>query len=910
MFFLIWGIKFLHSTNVSIMNFKQKIYFFSQTKTDGDQSMPEILGGKGANLAEMCKLGLPVPPGFTLATRLCNDFLKNKKLSLSLKKNIKKHVKKTEGVVGASFGGKNPLLLSVRSGAPVSMPGMMETVLNVGLTSKTIPHLIVRSGSERFAYDSYRRLIMMYADVVMEKALGLNKSNTEVRIKMENLLKEMKKKKKYKDDSSVSAKHWKELSFKYLALIKKDFGVEFPDDPYSQLFGAIEAVFSSWNGKRAQEYRAFENIPDAMGTAVSVQAMVFGNLGEGCGTGVAFTRNPSTGENKFYGEWLQNAQGEDVVAGTRTPHPILAESGLKNSLEKTMPAAFLELDRTRKQLEKHFDDMQDIEFTIQDHKLWMLQTRTGKRTGIAAVKIATDMVGERLISKKTALSRVCPNQIYESLLKNIEPDSLVEEKALGAGLPAGPGASCGAVVFSAEKAEELGRAGKSVILVREETSPEDIRGMHYSDGILTSRGGLTSHAALVARGWGKSCVVGCQTLHINKNMLSGSVGDTKIKEGDWITLSGSTGEIFKGRLPLFQNPLSRSGPLNELLSWADHTRKLKIRTNADTPEDCKKALGFGAEGIGLCRTEHMFFDEKRVRGFRKMILSDDKKSRVSHLANLLPFQTKDFYNILKVMESKPVTVRLLDPPLHEFITIQDKEVELLALDLKQTKSSVLARIEFLKESNPMLGHRGCRLGISYPEITEMQARALLGAGMKLKKEGFNPNIEIMIPLVSHINEFVNQKNVVDGVYKELLGARGVSLKYRVGTMIEVPRACLIAEEIAQHADFFSFGTNDLTQTTFGFSRDDTGSFFESYFESNILPGDPFEKIDKDGVGRLMSIAVSGGRKTKKTISIGICGEHGGEPDSIRFCSELGLNYVSCSPFRIPIARLAAAQVEL
>ena len=910
MFFLIWGIKFLHSTNVSIMNFKQKIYFFSQTKTDGDQSMPEILGGKGANLAEMCKLGLPVPPGFTLATRLCNDFLKNKKLSLSLKKNIKKHVKKTEGVVGASFGGKNPLLLSVRSGAPVSMPGMMETVLNVGLTSKTIPHLVVRSGSERFAYDSYRRLIMMYADVVMEKALGLNKSNTEVRIKMERLLKEMKKKKKYKDDSSVSAKHWKELSFKYLALIKKDFGVEFPDDPYSQLFGAIEAVFSSWNGKRAQEYRAFENIPDAMGTAVSVQAMVFGNLGEGCGTGVAFTRNPSTGENKFYGEWLQNAQGEDVVAGIRTPHPILAESGLKNSLEKTMPAAFLELDRTRKQLEKHFDDMQDIEFTIQDHKLWMLQTRTGKRTGIAAVKIATDMVGERLISKKTALSRVRPNQIYESLLKNIEPDSLIGAKALGAGLPAGPGASCGAVVFSAEKAEELGRAGKSVILVREETSPEDIRGMHYSDGILTSRGGLTSHAALVARGWGKSCVVGCQTLHINKNMLSGSVGDTKIKEGDWITLSGSTGEIFKGRLPLFQNPLSRSGPLNELLSWADHTRKLKIRTNADTPEDCKKALGFGAEGIGLCRTEHMFFDEKRVRGFRKMILSDDKKSRVSHLANLLPFQTKDFYNILKVMESKPVTVRLLDPPLHEFITIQDKEVELLALDLKQTKSSVLARIEFLKESNPMLGHRGCRLGISYPEITEMQVRALLGAGMKLKKEGFNPNIEIMIPLVSHINEFVNQKNVVDGVYKELLGARGVSLKYRVGTMIEVPRACLIAEEIAQHADFFSFGTNDLTQTTFGFSRDDTGSFFESYFESNILPGDPFEKIDKDGVGRLMSIAVSGGRKTKKTISIGICGEHGGEPDSIRFCSELGLNYVSCSPFRIPIARLAAAQVEL
>ena len=892
------------------MNFKQKIYFFSQTKTDGDQSMPEILGGKGANIAEMCKLGLPVPPGFTLATLLCNDFLKNKKLSLALKKNIKKYIKKTEGVVGASFGGENPLLLSVRSGAPVSMPGMMETVLNVGLTSKTIPHLIARSGSERFAYDSYRRLIMMYADVVMEKALGLNKSTTEVRTKMEFLLKEMKKKNKYKDDSSVSAKHWKELSIKYLALVKKDFGVEFPDDPYSQLFGAIEAVFSSWNGKRAREYRSLENIPETMGTAVSVQAMVFGNLGDSCGTGVAFTRNPSTGENKFYGEWLQNAQGEDVVAGIRTPHPILAESGSKNSLEKTMPKAFLELGRIRKQLEKHFDEMQDIEFTIQDNKLWMLQTRTGKRTGIAAVKIATDMVEERLISKKTALSRVRPNQIYESLLKNIEPDSLVGVRAIGSGLPAGPGASCGVVVFSAEKAEELGKAGKSVILVREETSPEDIHGMHYSSGILTSRGGLTSHAALVARGWGKSCVVGCQALHINKSLLSGSVGDIKIKEGDWITLNGSTGEIFKGRLPLFQSPLSGSGPLNELLSWADRTRKLKIRTNADTPDDCKKALDFGAEGIGLCRTEHMFFDEKRVRGFRKMILSDDKKSREAHLARLLPFQTKDFYSILKVMGSRPVTVRLLDPPLHEFITIQDKDVELLALELKQTKASILARIDFLKESNPMLGHRGCRLGISYPEITRMQARALLGAGMKLKKEGFDPNIEIMVPLVSHINEFVNQKNVVDGVYKDLLGEQGVSLKYKVGTMIEVPRACLVAEEIAQHADFFSFGTNDLTQTTFGFSRDDTGSFFESYFESNILPGDPFEKIDQDGVGRLMSIAVSGGRKRKKTISIGICGEHGGEPDSIRFCRELGLNYVSCSPFRVPIARLAAAQVEL
>lgn len=892
------------------MNFKQKIYFFSQSKTDGDQSMSETLGGKGANIAEMCKLGLPVPPGFTLATRLCNDFLKNKKLSLSLKENVKKYIKKTEGVVGASFGGENPLLLSVRSGAPVSMPGMMETILNVGLTSKTIPHLIARSGSERFVYDSYRRLIMMYADVVMEKALGLNKSKNEVRIKMEFLLEEMKKKNKYKNDASVSAKHWKDLSDQYLALIKKDFGVDFPDDPHSQLFGAIEAVFSSWNGKRACEYRALENIPEKMGTAVNIQAMVFGNLGKDCGTGVAFTRNPSTGENKLYGEWLQNAQGEDVVAGIRTPNPILAEFGEKKSLEKMMPKAFLQLGRVRRQLEKHFDDMQDIEFTIQNNKLWMLQTRTGKRTGIAAVKIATDMVKERLISKKTALSRVKPNQIYESLLKNIEPGALVKKAALGVGLPAGPGASSGMAVFSAEKAEELGRGGRSVILIREETSPEDIQGMHYSDGILTSRGGLTSHAALVARGWGKSCVVGCQTLHINNKGAFCHLGGAKIKEGSWITLNGSTGEVFRGKLPLFQNPLSGSGPLNELLSWADHTRKLKIRTNADTPEDCKKAIDFGAEGIGLCRTEHMFFEEKRVREFRKMILSPDKKSREKHLKKLLPFQTKDFYEILKVMKSRPVTVRLLDPPLHEFISIQDKEVDALALDLKESRSSILARIAFLKESNPMLGHRGCRLGITYPEITQMQARALLGAAMKLKKEGFNPKVEIMIPLVSHINEFINQKSIVDDTYNSLISEVGVPLKYGVGTMIEVPRACLVAEEVAKHADFFSFGTNDLTQTTFGFSRDDTGSFFDSYFDSNILPGDPFEKIDQDGVGRLMSIAVNGGRKSKKTISIGICGEHGGEPESIRFCRELGLNYVSCSPFRVPIARLAAAQVEL
>ena len=892
------------------MNFKQKIYFFSQTKTDGDQSMSEVLGGKGANIAEMCKLGLPVPPGFTLATSLCKDFLKNKKLSIALKKNVKKYITKTEEVVGSSFGGENPLLLSVRSGAPVSMPGMMETILNIGLTSKTLPHLIARSGSERFSYDSYRRLIMMYSDVVMEKSLHLNKSKTPIRVKMEKLLSQMKKKYGHRSDATVSADHWQELISQYQDLVKKDFGVAFPDDPYDQLFGAIEAVFSSWNGKRAKEYRNFENIPTSMGTAVSVQAMVFGNLGKNCGTGVAFTRNPSSGENEFYGEWLQNAQGEDVVAGIRTPHPILADSGSKQSLEEVMPGAYKQLESVRKQLEKHFDEMQDIEFTIQDEKLWMLQTRTAKRTGIAAIKIATDMVHEKLIDKKTALSRVQPNQIYESLLKNIEPDSLVGVSSVGSGLPAGPGASSGEIVFTAEKAEFLGKKGKQIILVREETSPEDIHGMHYSEGILTSRGGLTSHAALVARGWGKSCVVGCQTLQIHNNQRSGSIGGIKIKEGDWITLNGSTGEIFLGKMSLFQNPIDKSGPLTELLSWADQIRKLKIRTNADTPEDCEKALGFGAEGIGLCRTEHMFFEENRVHEFRKMILAEDEKSRIKHLKKLLPYQTKDFYNILKAMKNKPVTVRLLDPPLHEFINIGNKELEHLALDLKKTKASILSRIDFLKESNPMLGHRGCRLGISYPEVTEMQVEALLGAALKLKKEGASPSVEIMIPLISHVNEFINQKNIIVDVYDKLSQKHGLGLKYKVGTMIEVPRACLIAEEIAKHADFFSFGTNDLTQTTFGFSRDDTSTFFESYFQEKILPIDPFEQIDRDGVGKLMRIAVQDGRKTKRSLSIGICGEHGGEPNSIEFCSDLGLNYVSCSPFRVPIARLAAAQVEL
>ena len=892
------------------MNNKQKIYFFSQLQTDGDQNMVDILGGKGANIAEMCKLGLPVPPGFTLATSLCSEYLKTKSLSVELKKNIKKNIAKTEGIIGKKFGGPNPLLLSVRSGAPVSMPGMMETILNIGLTSKTIPFMIDASGNEGFVYDSYRRLIMMYADVVMEKALMLNKSARPIRELMEKELESAKKLKGYKNDSKMKAKDWKLLSKKYLKIVKKEFGVPFPDDHYEQLYGAVAAVFESWNGKRAKEYRRFEKISSSVGTAVNVQAMVFGNLGKDCGTGVAFTRNPSTGENVFFGEWLPNAQGEDVVAGIRTPNPIIDNKKSRNSLSVAMPKAFEELNDVRKTLENHFDDMQDIEFTVQQNKLWLLQTREGKRTGIAAIKIATDMVKEQLITQEVAVGRVRPVQIYESLLKNIVAEDLNNNTPLSFGLPAGPGASCGVAVFSAEKAEALGKKGTKVILIREETSPEDIHGMHYAEGILTSRGGLTSHAALVARGWGKSCVVGCQELTIDKSLRFAKIANKKINEGDHITLNGSSGDIFLGELRLFQNRLDSAGPLSLLLSWADKIRKLKIRTNADTPEDCERALEFGAEGVGLCRTEHMFFDEQRVHEFRKMILAEDRESRKSCLKNLLPFQTKDFYKIFKKMDGMPVTVRLLDPPLHEFINIKSKEMKNLADDMGLSLKSVEERVESLKEANPMLGHRGCRLGVSYPEITSMQAHAIIGAAVKLKKEGGTPVVELMIPLVSNLKEFLNQKKVVLEAKNEIFGKEGLKINLKIGTMIEVPRACLVAEDIAKEADFFSFGTNDLTQTTFGFSRDDTGTFFPHYFNDGILLVDPFEEIDRKGVGRLMELAVKDARAIKNKISIGICGEHGGEPKSIEFCKILGLDYVSCSPYRVPIARLAAAQVEL
>ena len=892
------------------MRVKKKIYFFSQQKTDGTKSMSDVLGGKGANIAEMCRLGLPVPPGFTISSLVCGSFLRQGQLSDELKKEIQKNIKRVERKTKKSFGGRSPLLVSVRSGAKASMPGMMETVLNVGLTSKTVRALIKKSGNPRFVYDSYRRLIMMYTDVVMEKGLGLGKKRG-IRNKMEAMLEKIKQKNGYKNDGEVSSESWKILIEQYLRVTKKHFGAEFPDNHHDQLYGAIEAVFTSWNGKRAKEYRAFEKISNKLGTAVNVQAMVFGNMGEGCGTGVAFTRNPSNGKNRFYGEWLPNAQGEDVVAGIRTPQPISVAGGTKKlSLEATMPKTYKQLLGVRKALEAHFKDMQDVEFTIENNKLWMLQTRVGKRTGVAAVKIATDMVRERLINKKEAVSRVKPSQVYESMLKNIRAKDLSSAVRLGGGLPAGPGASAGQVVFCAEKAEKLGKKGKQIILVRNETSPEDIHGMRFAAGILTSRGGLTSHAALVARGWGKSCIVGYQGLKISKNKKSAAFGDKRVEEGDWITLNGTDGSVFDQKLGLFQQPIKDSKALRLLLRWADRYRRLKVRTNADTPEDCKQAVEFGAQGLGLCRTEHMFFDEKRIHQFRKMILAEKKETRIKHLKKLLPHQRKDFYNIFKTMEGFPVTIRLLDPPLHEFIGVNNKELEKLSKDLGKSKKNIEARINELREDNPMLGHRGCRLGISYPEITEMQAEAILGAALKLKKEKGRPKVEIMVPLVGNLNEFLDQKNIILETYRRLSKESGQTLGYKIGTMIEVPRACFSAKEIAKNADFFSFGTNDLTQTVFGFSRDDVGTFFQTYFEKEILSFDPFETISEESVGALMKMAVKDGKKGNPKLTLGICGEHGGDPKSIDFCSALGLDYVSCSPFRVPVARLAAAQAKI
>ena len=894
------------------------VYSFGDGKADGKTDMKNLLGGKGANLAEMNHLGIPVPPGFTLTTDVCTHYYNHNLIfPEELETQVVEALKNIETIMDSGFGDtENPLLVSVRSGARQSMPGMMETVLNVGLTTTTIPGLIEKTGNSRFVYDAYRRLIMMYADVVMEKATGIKLADGQgIRQKMERIIDTFKKENRLKDDTDLSAEQWKEISESFKAEIKNTFSVEFPDNPGDQLWGGIKAVFQSWNGNRAISYRRIENIPDEWGTAVNVQAMVFGNMGKNSATGVAFTRNPATGENHFYGEWLPNAQGEDVVAGLRTPNPLnedtkTVDTQSLSSLESSMSALYSQLIEIRTNLEAHYRDMQDIEFTIQDGRLWMLQTRVGKRNGPAAIKMAVDMVNEGLIDKKTALLRVKPEQLDELLHPVMDTKSEQNATILATGLPAGPGSATGRLVFTADDAEAWHGRGEQVILLREETSPEDVHGMHVAKAILTAKGGMTSHAALVARGWGKCCIVGCSDLHINLEQKEVHIGETVLKEGDWISMNGTTGKIYGGQLNLIPANPETHNEYKHLMAWADDARKLKIRTNAETPADAKQAIQFGAEGIGLCRTEHMFFDDTRIMAMRKMILAENPKERRSAVMELLPYQKNDFKGIFKAMKGFPVTIRLLDPPLHEFMTLTKPQIHDLANHVNLDKSEVEKRIANLHELNPMLGHRGCRLGIVYPEITEMQARAIIEAATELTAEGVAVLPEIMIPLVGTATEFIHQETIVRDVAKKVMKEKGITLDYLVGTMIELPRACLTADEIAEKAEFFSFGTNDLTQTTYGFSRDDIGSFLPSYLDNKILSQDPFQSLDVTGVGKLLSMAVESGRKVNSNLKIGICGEHGGDPASIHFCKHNGLDYVSCSPFRVPIARLAAAQAEL
>ena len=894
------------------------VYYFGKNNSDGQADMKNLLGGKGANLAEMAKLGIPVPAGLTITTDVCTYYYENKQtFPTKLEEELKQALQKVESDMGKNFGDLNdPLLLSIRSGARMSMPGMMETVLNVGLTSKTIPGLIKKTNNPRFVYDAYRRLIMMYSDVVMEKAAGIEpKEGKGIRHQLEGILDAFKESKGYDSDINLTAKDWELISNNFKECIKTTLGSSFPDDPYEQLWGGIKAVFQSWNGKRAISYRKIENIPHEWGTAVNVQAMVFGNTGEQSATGVAFTRNPATGTNNFYGEWLQNAQGEDVVAGTRTPHPLneatkTSESQHLESLEVFMPEVYESLDKIRKTLEKHYNDMQDIEFTIEEGKLWMLQTRTGKRTGGAAIQMAVDMASEGMIDKNTAIMRVNPEQIDELLHPSLNTEEEEKSQLLTRGLPAGPGGAVGQVVFTADDAESWAKLGKTVILVREETSPEDVHGMHVAEAILTAKGGMTSHAALVARGWGKCCIVGCASININFDKKEMSIDGELIKEGDWISMNGTIGSIYLGKVSLKSADPESNHAYRELMSWADEVRTLKVRTNAESPADAKQAIAFGAEGIGLCRTEHMFFDPERIIEMRKMILAEDESDRRKAVMNLLPFQREDFKGILEAMAGKPVTIRLLDPPLHEFISLNSEQIDSLAIELNVEPQKIKDRMKTLHELNPMLGHRGCRLGIAYPEITEMQARAIFEATASLLEEGIEAMPEVMIPLVGNHSEYENQENIVRAAAERVAKETGVDFKYLVGTMIELPRACLTADKIAQKAEFFSFGTNDLTQTTYGFSRDDIGGFLPDYLESKILEHDPFQSLDQDGVGQLVSMAVKKGRNVQKELKIGICGEHGGDPSSVEFCYNEGLDYVSCSPYRVPIARFAAAQSVL
>ncbi len=894
------------------------VYFFGGGKADGNATMKNLLGGKGANIAEMVKLGMPVPPGFTITTDACNEFYRRKrKYPPGLAMEVKGHLARVERLMKQKFGDpQDPLLFSVRSGARASMPGMMETVLNIGLTSKTIPALIEKTGNPRFVYDAYRRLIAMYSDVVMEKAAGIEPEEGHgIRARLEALIDRVKHKKGYETDLDLSAEDWKSLCAQFKKTVRKVLGKPFPDDPMQQLWGAIDAVFISWFGKRAVAYRRIERLPDDWGTAVNVQTMVFGNMGDDCATGVAFTRNPATGDNDFYGEWLINAQGEDVVAGIRTPFAINSVSKMDTNrhlptLQKTMPGLYKQLNAIRVKLDTHYTDMQDIEFTIQHGVLYMLQTRVGKRNGPAAIKMAVDMVKEGLISKETAVARVKPEQLEELLHPMIDIKSEKTAVKLGAGLPAGPGGGVGQIVLTADKAEELGSKGEKVILVREETSPEDVHGMKPAQAILTSKGGMTSHAALVARGWGKCCIVGCSDIaHIDLKKKTVQFGSKVLKEGDWISMNGTKGVIYKGQLPLVATGPEKNPSYKKLMAWADQIRRLRVRTNADTPEDSRTAVALGAEGIGLTRTEHMFFGD-RIWAMREMIMAEDTEGREKALAKLLPMQRKDFYGIFKAMRGRPVTIRLLDPPLHEFVPHEKATQKEMANRLGVSVKAVAAKVDFLSEFNPMLGHRGCRLGITHPEITAMQARAIFQAVVKCRKEKIKVSPEVMVPLVGTPEEFNDQKAIIDSVANDVMKKSGVKFKYMVGTMIEVPRAALVADKIAKEAEFFSFGTNDMTQMTFGYSRDDAGIFLPDYVGKKILPDDPFQSIDQSGVGRLMELGVKMGRATRKDLKIGICGEHGGEPNSVAFCHRIGLDYVSCSPFRVPIARLAAAHAAL
>lgn len=901
----------------------KRVYTFGNKEADGNGKMKELLGGKGANLAEMNLIGIPVPPGFTITTDVCNEYYEigEEKVVELLKPDVEKAMKKIESIMGTQFGSKeNPLLMSVRSGSRASMPGMMDTVLNLGLNDEVVEGMAKKTNNPRFAWDSYRRFIQMYGDVVM----GLKPESKEDNDPFEDIIEKIKEERNINLDTEFTTDDLKELVKRFKKAVKDKTGKDFPTCAWDQLWGSIMAVFNSWNNPRAVVYRRLNKIPDEWGTAVNVQAMVFGNMGESSATGVAFTRDAATGENIFNGEYLVNAQGEDVVAGIRTPQEITLEGSKRwaklqsiseeerkanfPSLEEVMPDAYKELFDIQQKLELHYKDMQDIEFTIQEGKLWMLQTRNGKRTGASMVTIAMDMLRDGLIDEKTAILRVEPQKLDELLHPVFDTDDLAKTTVIAKGLPASPGAATGQIVFFPDDAEEWHAKGHQTILVRVETSPEDLKGMAVSKGILTARGGMTSHAAVVARGMGKCCVSGVGKAKIDYRAKTMTVDGKVFKEGDWISLNGSTGQVLEGKIKTMSPELS--GDFAQIMELTDKYTRMKVRTNADTPKDSTMAREFGAQGIGLCRTEHMFFEGDRIMAMREMILAQDEEGRRKALEKLLPIQREDFEGIFEAMQDLPVTVRLLDPPLHEFVPHEEANQEEMAKELDISADEVKSRVNDLHEMNPMMGHRGCRLGITYPEITEMQARAIIEAAVNLKKKGIKAFPEIMIPLIGTIEEFKNQEKVVRATAEKVFAETGEKVDYLVGTMIEIPRACLTANDIAKEAEFFSFGTNDLTQMTFGYSRDDAGKFLPIYVEHGILKNDPFQVLDQNGVGQLVSMGVEKGRSARKDLKVGICGEHGGEPSSVEFCNSVGMNYVSCSPFRVPIARLAAAQAAI